>query len=120
METSQAVLMLAALAQDTRLTVFRALAAAGEEINAGALAKQLGVPANTLSFHLKELLHAQLIVSRREGRAIRYALAERSVAGLMAFLLEDCCGGNPALCGLGPCRSGCNPKRPKGRTRTRP
>src|SRR5947208_1310585 len=99
MESKQATSMLAALAQESRLLVFRKLAAEGAELSAGALAQQLGVPATTLSFHLKELVNAGLIESRREGRSIKYALHQKNVCRLMGFLWDDCCGGRPELCG---------------------
>ncbi len=92
--------MLAAIAQESRLLVFRRLACEGKELNAGALAEELGIPANTLSFHLKELVTAGLIVSRREGRSIYYSLNQENVRLLIAYLCEDCCGGKPELCGL--------------------
>jgi ArsR family transcriptional regulator, arsenate/arsenite/antimonite-responsive transcriptional repressor len=98
--------MLTALAQETRLTVFRSLAAAGAEKSAGTIADELRVPAPTLSFHLKELAHAGLIVARRDGRNVWYSLDERNVSRLMAFLLQDCCGGNPVLCGVDLCVTG--------------
>jgi DNA-binding transcriptional ArsR family regulator len=106
MKARQAIAMLTALAQETRLAVFRSLAAAGQEKNAGVIADELGVPAPNLSFHLKELVHAGLIMARRDGRNVWYSLNERNVGRLMAFLLHDCCGGNPALCGIDLCVTG--------------
>jgi len=109
MESRHAVSMLAAIAQESRLLVFRRLASAGNEVSAGALAEELAIPANTLSFHLKELVAAGLTVSRREGRSIKYSLHQDNVRKLIAYLCEDCCGGKPELCGisLGMERSGC-------------
>ncbi|MFT5124629.1 MAG: ArsR family transcriptional regulator [Candidatus Omnitrophota bacterium] len=99
MELQDAVKSLAALAQGTRLEVFRALVKSGEEgIAAGALAEELAIPANTLSFHLKELANAGLVRPRREGRSIFYHLEIGSVRELLGFLMEDCCQGNPELC----------------------
>jgi ArsR family transcriptional regulator, arsenate/arsenite/antimonite-responsive transcriptional repressor len=95
--------MLTAIAHETRLMVFRTLAAAGREISAGGLAEQLHVPSTTLSFHLKELANAQLVRSRRDGRTILYALDEGNVGSLMNYLLEDCCSGRPELCQPGQC-----------------
>ena len=92
--------MLAAIAQESRLAVFRRLACAGGELTPGVLAEELAIPANTLSFHLKELVAAGLITGRREGRSIHYALHQEGVRGLIAYLCEDCCGGKPELCGL--------------------
>lgn len=104
--------MLTAIAHETRLMVFRTLAAAGSEVNAGGLAQQLDVPANTLSFHLKELAHAGLVKSRREGRTVLYSLDESSVSCLMGYLLEDCCGGRPGLCQPQGCCESSNVSRP--------
>jgi DNA-binding transcriptional ArsR family regulator len=100
MESSDAVDMLRALAQESRLEVFRQLAQSRVSISAGALAEHLEVPANTLSFHLKELVNAGLITATRAGRSIRYALAQDNVRGLIAYLCEDCCGGRPELCAV--------------------
>src|SRR5262249_4339232 len=98
----QATSMLAALAQKSRLLIFRRLAADGGELAAGELARRLGIPGNTLSFHLKELANAGLIESRRDGRSIKYALHQSNVRHLMGFLWDDCCGGRPELCGAKP------------------
>ncbi len=92
--------MLAALAQESRLEVFRRLVRAGGELTPGVLADELGLPANTLSFHLKELVAAGLIVARREGRSIHYGLHPDGVRQLIGYLCDDCCGGRPELCGL--------------------
>ncbi|MEQ9520484.1 MAG: metalloregulator ArsR/SmtB family transcription factor [Parvibaculum sp.] len=94
-----AIEALAALAQDTRLEIFRALVRAhsprSEEagLSAGALATQLGVAAPTLSFHLKELTHAGLLASRRDGRSIIYTANFATMRALTAYLIEDCCQG---------------------------
>lgn len=99
METRQAVKALAALAQETRLSVFRALVEAGEEgMSAGELAEQLEVPAATLSFHLKELTATELIAQAREGRSLIYSLRPDVMNDLLRFLMEDCCQGRPELC----------------------
>lgn len=100
MET--AVITLSALAQDTRLSIFRALIRAhspkdGEGgLAAGEIGEALGVPPATLSFHLKELAHAGLVTSRRDGRSIVYKADLAAMQGLTEFLLEDCCQG---VCG---------------------
>jgi ArsR family transcriptional regulator, arsenate/arsenite/antimonite-responsive transcriptional repressor len=99
--------MLAALAQESRLRVFRRLAACDQELSAGALAEQLELPANTLSFHLKELAAVGLIQARREGRSILYSLKPDGVRDLIGYLCDDCCGGRPELCGVA------TPKRAK-------
>jgi DNA-binding transcriptional ArsR family regulator len=94
MKQKEALAALAALAQDTRLAVFRFLVAAGPEgAAAGDIAHALKVPAPTLSFHLKELEQAQLVTSRRESRSIIYATNYDRMRGLLAFLMEDCCRG---------------------------
>ncbi len=110
MEIENAVTALSALAQETRLAIFRALVRAhapdeGEGgLAAGEIATALGVAPATLSFHLKELLHAGLIVQRREGRSLIYKADLSSMLGLTAYLLEDCCQG---ACGsLSPCAPG--------------
>lgn len=100
MEVKSAVAALTALAQESRLRAFRLLVPAGTEgLAAGEIAEQLGVPPATLTFHLKELSHAGLIDSRREGRSIRYAIRAEAVCELLSYLLEDCCNGRPELCG---------------------
>ena len=99
METKTAVACLAALAQDTRLSVFRLLVEAGPEgVSAGVLAETLEVPAATLSFHLKELSHAALVTSRQEGRFIYYAANFDHMAALMSYLTQNCCKGMPHEC----------------------
>ena len=99
METRDAVGALAALAQDTRLAGFRALVAAGPEgLAAGALAEKLDVPPATLSFHLATLAEAGLVTATRNGRSIVYAADFAAMNALLAFLTENCCGGNAAAC----------------------
>lgn len=104
MEVKSAVIALTALAQETRLRIFRLLVQAGPEgIAAGDIAEELDIPAATLTFHLKELSHAGLIDSEREGRSIRYALRVEGIRDLLNYLLHDCCKGRPELCGPGEC-----------------
>ncbi len=99
MEIDRAIAALGALAQETRLQVFRALVRAGAEgLPAGAIGETLGVPAPTLSFHLQQLNHAGLIVKRRSSRQLIYSVSVKGMNGLMGFLTEDCCGGRPELC----------------------
>ena len=94
MELQQAVGTLQALAQETRLEIFRALVRAGYEgMPAGAIGKALGVPAATLSFHLKELKNAGIVNCRREGRSLIYSPAFDAMSALLAFLTENCCQG---------------------------
>lgn len=101
MEIKQALLALTALAQESRLRVFRLLVPAGEVgIPAGEIAEQLGIPSTTLTFHLKELSHAGLVASRREGRSIVYSLRCGGMSELLKFLAQDCCQGQPELCGV--------------------
>ena len=83
---------LAALSQETRLDVFRALVQAGPDgLSAGDIAESLGVVQNTLSSHLKKLEHAGLVSSQRRGRQIIYAADFGAVRSLILFLMEDCC-----------------------------
>ena len=99
MESKQALLGLAALAQETRLAIFRRLVRAGPQgENAGAIAEALGTPAPTLSFHLKELERAGLITQRRESRSLIYAARYDGMRDLLAYLVEDCCAGRPEFC----------------------
>ncbi len=94
METKEVVQVLGALAQETRLDAFRLLVEAGPEgLPAGDIADELGVPAPTLSFHLKALLHADLVSSRREGRSLVYAPNFPTLNGVLGFLTENCCRG---------------------------
>jgi DNA-binding transcriptional ArsR family regulator len=100
MEIKQAVIALTALAQESRLRVFRLLAPAGSEgLAAGEIAERLDLPPATLTFHLKELCHAGLVESRREGRSIIYSLRCEGMRDLLTFLVKDCCQGRPQLCG---------------------
>ena len=100
MEIKQAVIALTALAQESRLRVFRLLVPAGAEgLPAGEIAEQLDLPSATLTFHLKELSHAGLVEFRREGRSIIYSLRCDGIRDLLTFLTKDCCKGQPELCG---------------------
>ena len=118
MEITQAVTSLAALAQETRLSIFRLLVEAGPDgQSAGRIGEKLAVPAATLSFHLKELSRAGLVSARQEKQFIYYAVDFEHMAELMTFLTENCCQGMPQACltvvetALGSC---CPPKtKPK-------
>lgn len=95
MESATAVKLLSALAQESRLAVFRLLVRVGPGgLPAGQIAERLGVPANTLSFHLKELSHAGLVNARPQGRFVIYMADFAAMNGLIAYLTENCCGGN--------------------------
>jgi DNA-binding transcriptional ArsR family regulator len=94
MTLPRAVRALDALAHDTRLRVHRLLVRAGADgLSAGAIARRLGLPASSLSFHLMHLQSADLVVQRRAGRSIIYAVNFDSMDGLMAYLQENCCRG---------------------------
>ena len=103
MEMETAITALSALAQETRLSIFRALVRAhspeaGEGgLAAGEIGTALGVAPATLSFHLKEMAHAGLVSSRRDGRSIVYKADLAAMRGLTDFLLKDCCQG---VCGV--------------------
>ena len=96
MNNADAVAALAALAQESRLAAFRLLVQAGPAgLAASKIAQALQMPASSLSFHLKELAHANLIVARQEGRFIIYAAQFDTMNTLLGFLTENCCGGTP-------------------------
>ena len=99
MQSPVAVTALSALAHDGRLEIFRLLVKAGEEgMAAGDIAQATGSLANTLSSNLAILNRAGLVVSRRDGRSIIYSAAYDQMRDLLAFLMEDCCGGKPEIC----------------------
>jgi ArsR family transcriptional regulator len=103
MENKDVVRALAALAQESRLAAFRLLVQAGPEgLAASRIAEALDIPPSSLSFHLKELTHAGLIVPRQEGRFVIYAAQFDRMNALLGFLTENCCGGNPCL---SPCKA---------------
>jgi len=90
---------LSALGHETRLDVFRLLIKAGSDgMLAGEISDSLDVRQNTMSSNLNILMQADLISNRREGRAIRYFANMEGMRGLLAFLMEDCCGGSAELC----------------------
>jgi ArsR family transcriptional regulator, arsenate/arsenite/antimonite-responsive transcriptional repressor len=99
MEITAAVTALAALAQETRLSIYRLLVEAGPEgQSAGRIGETLEVPAATLSFHLKELARAGLLSSRQEKQFIYYAVDFERMTDLMTFLTQNCCQGMPQEC----------------------
>lgn len=101
METHDAIPALAALAQETRLAIFRFLIETGPAGDtAGRIGDALGVPPATLSFHLKELSHAGLVKSRQESRFVWYSANFEAMNGLIGFLTDNCCWGHPDACGV--------------------
>jgi DNA-binding transcriptional ArsR family regulator len=115
MEKTDVVAALAALAQDSRLDVFRLLVQAGHEgMPAGQVATALGVAPNTLSFHFDRLRNAGLVTVRREGRSMIYAAKYDTMNALVGYLTENCCGGVPAEGG-----TGCVPKATRKRVKER-
>ena len=94
-----AVEALSALAQETRLSVFRMLVKAGPDgLTAGAIAERAGVPASTMSHHLSTLERAGLAESERQSRLIHYRADYAGMRRLLAFLMQDCCQGVPEMC----------------------
>jgi len=108
METKTAVTLLAALAQVTRLSIYRLLVQQGPSgLSVGQIGEALGVAGATLSFHLKELSRAGLIQSRQESRFIYYSANYAEMNALLGFLTENCCRGEPCEPSLscdGACR----------------
>jgi len=115
MESNAAVAHLSALAQESRLSVFRLLVQAGEQgMAAGDLAAKLALPNPTLSFHLAQLKSAGLVQCRRESRSLIYSANFPAMNDLLAYLTENCCGGQscaPAAV--------CVPEQPKVKARRR-
>src|SRR6201987_6577469 len=104
MEKKGAIAALGALAQETRLDLFRLLVTVGPDgLSAGVIADRLGVLPASLTFHLKELQHAGLITQRRLGRQLIYAAEYGAMTDLLAYLTENCCGRGAS------CAPGCNP-----------
>lgn len=101
MEIKDAVNALAALAQETRLAIFRYLVQAGPDgVMVGDIRDRLGIPNATLSFHLATLKHSGLVRSRRDGRRLFYCAHYDAMRDLLQYLTEDCCGGHPEICTL--------------------
>src|SRR5512139_686116 len=96
METKAAVIALAALAQDSRLAIFRTLVQAGPAgLAAGKIGELTGIAPSSLSFHLKELAHAGMVGAQQAGRFVIYTANFTTMNALLGFLTENCCGGNP-------------------------
>jgi DNA-binding transcriptional ArsR family regulator len=94
MQETQVIRSLSALAHEARLRVFRALVVAGPAgLTPSALAEQLGIAPNALSFHLKELSHAELVSQERLGRTVLYRASFAAMNDLLAYLTENCCQG---------------------------
>ncbi len=104
MKKCVAIAALGALAQETRLDIFRLLIGkAPQGLPAGEIGERLGLPAPTLSFHLNQLRFAGLVTSRRQSRSIIYFANYAAMNGLLAYLTDHCCGGRPELCAPQPC-----------------
>src|SRR5215469_12071381 len=98
MEKAAVLGALGALAQETRLDIFRLLVQKGPEgMPAGEIGERLGLPSPTLSFHLNQLRFAGLIASHREGRSIIYSANFKTMNDLLGYMTENCCGGCPQL-----------------------
>jgi DNA-binding transcriptional ArsR family regulator len=116
MEKVDVLAALTALAQETRLDIFRLLVQAGPGgMPAGQLGEQLNLPPATLSFHLKELRHAGLVSFQRESRSLIYSAEFTNMNALLAYLTENCCLGDATACGVGACDGTKldKPKRPR-------
>ena len=108
MDTPQAVAALAALAQESRLTIYRRLVEAGPTgLSVGEIGAAIDAAPATLSFHLKELHRAGLVQSRQDGRFVFYAANYAAMNGLLGFLSENCCARDGLACG-----ASCAPRRP--------
>lgn len=101
-QTKKVIAALVALAQESRLASFRQLIQAGPQgMAATKIAEHIGIPPSSLSFHLKELVHAGLIVPRQDGRFVIYAADVDNMNALIGFLTDNCCGGAPCITGQG-------------------
>jgi DNA-binding transcriptional ArsR family regulator len=104
MEKSDALAALAALAQESRLDVFRLLVQAGADgMPAGQIGERLGLPSATLSFHLNHLKQSGLVKCRRESRSLIYTAEYPTMNALLAYLTENCCQGDASACGVAFC-----------------
>ena len=113
-----AVAALAALAQETRLAVFRLLVEQGAVgMSAGEIAEKVGIAPAALSFHLKELSHARLVKSRQDGRYVFYSADFVSMNRLLAFLTENCCAADGGTCGPAACATSSSTRAPSRKAR---
>src|SRR5690349_8589012 len=110
MDQKRAIAALGALAQATRLDLYRLLVTSGPEgLSAGVIAERVGVQPSSLSFHLAQLVHAGLITQRRLSRQIIYTVEYSAMNELLAYLTENCCGEGVAMCA-----PACNPAASRG------
>lgn len=111
METEHVITALGAIANGSRLAIYRLLVETGQAgLAVGRIGEALGLPSATLSFHLKELKQAGLVLVRREGRSLIYSANYAAMTSLVDYLTRNCCGGDPESCGL--------PARPHAKERT--
>jgi len=104
MRREEVIAALGALAQESRLDIFRMLVQKGPDaVAAGDIARKLDLPAPTLSFHLGQLKHAGLLSAHRNRRSIAYAVNFRTMNALLKYLTENCCQGQPDLCAPASC-----------------
>lgn len=121
MEEKHIIKALAALAQEHRLRAFRLLLRhAPQGLPAGQIAAQIGVPASTMSAHLAQLEHAGLLRSWREQRYIFYAVETERIQEVVHFLIHECCGGRPELCGYSRVTDACQGHEQVARERLTP
>jgi DNA-binding transcriptional ArsR family regulator len=115
MKKSAVISALGALAQETRLDIFRMLVQKGPEgLPAGEIGTRLKQPSPTMSFHLNQLRFAGLVTSRRQSRSIIYRANFKAMNDLLGYLTENCCGGRPELCSptvVAGCESECAPQQ---------
>ena len=105
MEETDVIKALAALAQPLRLRVFRALVVVGKQgLTPGTMCEALGIPAATLSFHLKELVQAGLVTQERASRHLIYRAAYERMNALLSYLTQNCCQGAECLDGRAACK----------------
>src|SRR5579862_1803322 len=120
MEKIDAVAALGALAHESRLDIYRLLVEAGPAgLAAGAIAERIGLAGPTLSFHLTHLKHAGLVEFRREGRSLIYSTDYDRMNGLVGYLTDNCCQGDPGACSAPVCAPLPNLASPRNRTGNR-